>query len=150
MDERLQEQRTTSEIPTALHIVCVPQITKTFIQLASWLSKLNLNQGPKSCFLPEQVTRIKGCISMERKISCNEKGQDLSSWRNLIIVLVRYVESILTYVVITLAFKLLFQESTAYFKRISAMVTLSGEYPVSTQSTNETLNCGINESNLGK
>lgn len=33
MEERLEEQR--SEIPTALHIVCVPQITKTFIQLAS-------------------------------------------------------------------------------------------------------------------
>jgi len=63
---------------------------------------------------------------------------------------VRYVESILTYGVITLAFKLLFQESTAYFKRISAMVPLTGEYAVSTQSTNETLNYGINESNLGK
>jgi hypothetical protein len=150
MEERLEEQRTTSEIPNSLHIACAPQITKTFIQLASWLSKLNLNQGPKSCFLLEQVTRIKCCISMGRKISCNEKGQDLSSWRNLIIVLVRYVESILTYGVIMLAFKLLFQESTAYFKRISAMAPLNDECFVSTQSTNETLNCGINESNLGK
>jgi len=63
---------------------------------------------------------------------------------------VRYAESILTYGVIMLAFKLLFQENTAYFKRISAMAPLSGEYVVSTQSTNETLNCGINESNLWK
>jgi hypothetical protein len=63
---------------------------------------------------------------------------------------VRYAESILTYGVIKLAFKLLFQESTAHFKRISAMAPLSDEYVVSTQSTNETLNCGINESNLGK
>jgi hypothetical protein len=30
------------------------------------------------------------------------------------------------------------------------MVPLSGEYPVSTQSTNETLNCGLNENNLGE
>jgi len=86
---------------------------------------------------------------MGRKITCNEKGQDLSSCRNLIIVLVRYAESILTYGVIMLAFKLLFQDSTAYFKRISAMAPLSGECVVSTQSTNATLNCGINESNLG-
>lgn len=118
MEERLEEQRTTSEIPTTLHIVYLSQITKTFVQFTSWLSKLNLNQGPKSCFLPEQVTRIKCCISMGIKILCNEKGQDLSSWRNLIIVLVRYAESILTYGVIMLAFKLLLQESTAYFKRI--------------------------------
>lgn len=52
-----------------------------------------------------------------KKISCNERGEDLLSSRNLIIVLVRYGESILNYGVIMLAFKLLFHDSTVYFNR---------------------------------